>query len=61
MHHMDEQKVMAPLNLERLFKAWAEIKWKEANKNGNRRVASVSRICGSVSDKRSPGSGGGAS
>ena len=57
---MDEQKVMAPLNLERLFKAWAEIKWKEANKNGNRRVAGISRICGSVSDKRSPGSGGGA-
>ena len=56
---MDEQKVMAPLNVERLFKAWAEIK--EGGKNDNSRVAGVSRICGSVSDKRSPGSGGGAS
>ena len=57
---MDEQKVMAPLNVERLFKAWAEIK-EGGNKNVDCRGFGVSRICGSVDCKRSPGSGGGAS
>ena len=60
VHHMDEQKVnvVVPLNIERLFRAWAEIR-KEANKNDSCGGVGLSRLCGVVSCERPPGYCGG--